>query len=263
MSGPAQTDKAECRDAFRLDGKRILITGASSGIGKACAIEMSRRGASILLAGRNTRQMRADMELLHGTGHSLAAIDLSSDVDLADWVRAQANDFGPFDALVHSAGITKTLPVRAVDPGLYREMMAINLDAAYFLSKGFRMRNVSRANASIVFMGSIAGLVGQAGLSAYCATKGALISLAKSLAIELAREQIRVNVIAPGMIETPLLEAERAGLPDGRMQELIGQHPLGLGRVEDVAYAATYLCSDAARWVTGTTLVVDGGCTAW
>jgi NAD(P)-dependent dehydrogenase (short-subunit alcohol dehydrogenase family) len=193
----------------------------------------------------------------------MANIDLSSDVDLADWLRAEAMDFGPFDALVHSAGITKTLPIRAVEPDHYREMMAINLDAAYFLSKGFRMRNVSRANASIVFMGSISGMVGQAGLSAYCASKGALIALAKSLAIEFARDKIRVNVIAPGMIETPLLEAERAGLPDGRMQELIGQHPLGLGRVEDVAYAATYLCSDASRWITGTTLVVDGGCTAW
>jgi NAD(P)-dependent dehydrogenase (short-subunit alcohol dehydrogenase family) len=257
----APSSNQQHRDPFRLDGKRILITGGSSGIGRACAIEMSRRGAHLLLAARNVQLLQESISLLHGTGHAISPIDLTSDIDLAAWMRDQALQYGPFDALVHSAGITKTLPIRAVDMAHYRNMMAVNLDAAYFLSKGFRMKNVSTANASLVFMGSISGQIGQAGLSSYCATKGALVALAKSLAIEFAHENIRVNVIAPGMIETPLLEAERQNLPEGRLQELINQHPLGLGRVEDVAYAATYLCSDASRWITGTTLVVDGGCT--
>ncbi len=247
---------------FSLARKRILITGASSGIGKSCAVELSKLGAGIVLVARNEDTLEKTRGSLVGEDHHVESLDLKCGDHLVSWLKEVVKRTGPLDGLIHCAGITKTMPLRGTSQDLFSQIISINLESAYFLGKAFRQKGVCNHPASLVYISSVAGVVGQAGLSAYCASKGGLITLAKSLAIELASEKIRVNVIAPGLIETPLVTAEATTVPTMTLESVIARHPMGIGQPEDVAYAAAYLVSDAAKWVTGSTLIVDGGYTA-
>lgn len=247
---------------FSLAGKRILVTGASSGIGRSCAIELSKLGAQIILVARNQDRLEETRRLMAGEDHQIESFDLTRCDEIVSWMKALARDTGPLDGLLHSAGISLTLPIRATDGENFRRIISTNLESAFFLCKGYRLKGVRSHSCSIVLIGSVMSLVGQPGLSAYCASKGALITLAKALALELASEKIRVNVIVPGHVQTPMAEAVENSLPDHAMSVIRANHPLGIGRPEDIAYAAAYLLSDAAAWVTGSSLIVDGGYTA-
>jgi NAD(P)-dependent dehydrogenase (short-subunit alcohol dehydrogenase family) len=247
---------------FSLKGKRILVTGASSGIGRSCAIELSKLGAEIILVARSRSKLEDSLARLSGNGHTIEVFNLNCGDEIVGWLRGIVKRKGVLDSVIHCAGITKTMPLRGTSQELYNQIFSVNLECAYFLSKAFRQKGLCNCPASIVYVSSVAGVVGQAGLSAYSASKGALITLAKSLAIELAAEKIRVNVIAPGLIETPLVTNEAATVPSMTLDSVIARHPLGIGQPEDIAYAAAYLVSDAAKWVTGSTLIVDGGYTA-
>lgn len=247
---------------FSLTGKRILVTGASSGIGRACAVELSKLGAQVILLARNKERLEETLGLMAGEGHILEIFDLSRSEEFVSRLKILTVSVGVVDGVVHCAGISITLPIRATDGETFRKMITTNLESAYFLCKAVRQKGVRSQTVSIVLIGSVMSLVGQPGLSAYCASKGALLTLTKSLALELASEKIRINVIAPGHVHTPMAQAVESSLPEEAMKVIRSNHPLGVGRPEDVAYAATYLLSDAAAWVTGTTLVVDGGYTA-
>jgi len=247
---------------FSLEGKCIMVTGASSGIGRSCAIELSKLGARIVLVARDQSKLAKSLALLSGSGHMVEAFDLTCGDGIVHWLKAVSQRSGKIDGLIHAAGMTKTMPIRAMDQAGYNQIFSTNLESSYFLAKAYRQKGVSGDSASLLFVGSVMGVVGQAGLSAYCATKGALVTLAKSLAVEFASEGIRVNVIAPGLVKTPLVDAELNALPSTAMDALNSRHPLGIGKPEDVAYAAAFLVSDASRWITGTTMLVDGGYTA-
>lgn len=140
--------------------------------------------------------------------------------------------------------------------------MRVNVVAASALAKGFRQRGVFVEGGSIVLLSSVMGLVGQPGQSLYSATKGALVAMTRSLALELAREQIRVNCVAPAVVMTGMSEQLKQNVSPEQFAQITAMHPLGLGRGEDVASAVAFLLADTARWITGTTLVVDGGYTA-
>lgn len=249
-------------DPFTLAGKRILVTGASSGIGRACAIEMSQRGAEIVAVARRETELNETLTMLSESNHRSFVFDLDRVELINTWMQDVANQTGAIDGIVHCAGIFKTMPIRGVSPEAFRSVMQINVEAGYFLAKAFRQKTVRAATGSIVFMGSVMSLVGQPGLSAYCTSKGALVSLTKSLAIELAPEKIRVNMIAPGQVATPMMHQSSGTVPEASLEAIRKSHPLGIGQAADVACACVYLMADAAKWVTGTTLVVDGGYTA-
>lgn len=239
-----------------------MVTGASSGIGRSCAIELSRQGALLVLVARRKEHLTETRLALLGDGHYIESFDLVRGEEIVTWMKNLCSQIGLIDGLLHSAGIFTTLPIRATSEATFRKIVSTNLESAYFLAKGFRQKGVRNQNGSLIFISSVMGIVGQPGLSAYCASKGGLITLAKSLALEFAKEAIRVNVIAPGVIQTAMAETIANSVPAESMKAVEASHPLGLGNPKDVAYAATYLLSAASRWVTGTTLIVDGGYTA-
>lgn len=245
-----------------LEGKRILITGASSGIGQTTAVYLSRLGAYVIAVGRDGDRLNGTLAALEGNGHRAEQFDLIEADEIPKWLKKITSEMGPLDGLVHSAGVQFTLPVRVTTAEKFEQLMRVNVTAAFALAKGLRQRGVHSKPASIVFLSSVAGQVGQSGNSAYCSSKGALISLAKSLALEFSQESIRVNCIAPGLVRTEMTSEMESRLTVDQFKEIESMHPLGLGRPDDVAAAAAFLLSDMGKWITGSCLLVDGGYTA-
>lgn len=246
---------------FDLSGKVIVVTGASSGIGAQCAIDCSRMGAKVVLIGRNPERLQQTRSFCNNPDQHLAVIyDLTDYAGLSGMIKDVVSTVGRIDGLVNCAGISTTLPFNAAKKETLEQYFDANVYSAYFLSKECSKKSaISEKGLSIIFLSSVMGHVGENGKSIYSMTKGALISGMRSLAVELAKKNVRVNCISPGCIITPINEQlPHIADPDKRAV-LEGQHLLGLGRVTDISNACIYLLSDAARWVTGTTLVVDGG----
>lgn len=247
---------------MELSGRTILITGASSGIGRATSILLSQLGARLILAGRNKERLDQTALQLEGSDHSIEAFDLTDIDGISQWLKAVASRVGALDGLVHSAGVHITRPLRFLSDESVQEVMSINFGAGLALAKGLRQKGAYNAGASIVYLSSVMGLVGQPGVAAYAASKGAIVALTKSLAMELARDGIRVNCVAPAQVKTEMAEAMQESLSQEQIAVIEAMHPLGIGTPLDVAYAIAFLLADTGRWITGTTLVVDGGYTA-
>lgn len=246
---------------FALDGHRILITGASSGLGRACAYLLSNLGARLIISGRNKKRLDDTLGSLSGHGHIASAFDLNQLDDISAWVKDLSTG-DPLSGLVHCAGIYLALPVKAIDPGTFRRVMTTNVDSAFALARAFRQKSVFHSPASIVFIASIAGMVGNPGLSAYSASKAAVIGMTRSLAMEFVRDGIRVNSVSPGYVRTEMTRAQESFLTEEQVKTIEASHPLGLGSPEDVAAAVSYLLSPAGKWVTGSNLIIDGGVSA-
>lgn len=245
-----------------LGGRTFLVTGASSGIGRETAVLLSRLGARLALTGRNAARLEETLAALDGTGHELTPLDLSCCDEIPAWLKTIAARMGPLDGLVHAAGIQNMLPLKMVESLDIDCVMQINVGAAVMLAKGFRQKGVHSDRSSIVLLSSIMGLAGASCRSLYSASKGAIVALTKSLALELAGEKIRVNNVAPAYVQTPMFDAVKNQMGAESLEKLVAAHPLGIGRPLDVAYAIAYLLGDTGAWVTGTSLVVDGGYTA-
>lgn len=246
-----------------LSEHTILVTGASSGIGRATCVLLSELGAKVILTARRQEQLEETLSLMSHDGHTIVPFDLSQVEQIPAWLKDVADQHGKLNGLVHCAGMQLMKPIRDFDDESVQGMMALNFNAAFSLIRGFRHKQVySRDSSSIVLLSSIAGLVGTPGNSIYSATKGAIIALVRSAALEVARQGIRVNGIAPGFIDTEMGEGLKQTLSESQFNKLIDQHPLGLGMPEDVANAIAFLLANSGRWITGTTLVVDGGYTA-
>lgn len=239
-------------DAFSLRGKTILVTGASSGLGQQIAISCAMRGAHIVATGRDAARLQATFDQLHGQGHVQIPADLTDAQDRA----ALAATAPKIDGLVHCAGKQMLSPIRQLREALMTEMYTIHFLAPVMLTQQLLQANKMAAGGSIIFMLSTSAHIGTRGVGPYSAMKSGLLGIIRCLAIESAKHRIRVNGISPSVVPTPMwgdagqnaqLEAQRA------------RHPLGLGTPDDVANAAIYLLADASRWVTGTTLVMDGG----
>jgi NAD(P)-dependent dehydrogenase (short-subunit alcohol dehydrogenase family) len=245
-----------------LTGRTILVTGASSGIGREAAVTLSRLGARLVLVARNSERLSETRSALAGDGHRVAAFDLSNVEAIPDWMKSLAAESGPLDGLVHSAGVVINRPLRFMSGEALDSVMRVNFTSAVHLAKGFRQKQVCRTPASVVFVSSVMGLTGQPGLAAYCASKGALIALVRSLAVEHAAEGIRFNCVAPGQVRTEMTAQISETMTPEQFAAIGAQHPLGLGEAADVASAIAFLLADSGKWITGTSLVVDGGYTA-
>ncbi|REC48972.1 SDR family NAD(P)-dependent oxidoreductase [Chryseobacterium pennipullorum] len=250
-------------DAFSLKNKTILITGASSGIGRSCSVECSRSGASLILVGRNEEELiKTASQLSPDTKVAIIAEDITHSEQIEALIADRVAVLGKISGFIHCAGIEKTLPLKKHSPQLYHDIFEINVIAGFEIAKILSLKKYKDDTSSFVFISSVAGMVGEAGKAAYSASKGAVIAGARSLAMELSRGNIRVNSISPAMINTPILERMFEDIGDEASSEIIKKHPLGIGEPIDVANACIFLLSDAARWVTGTNLVIDGGYSA-
>lgn len=239
-----------------------MVTGASSGIGRETARLISQLGAHVVLVGRNEERLTETLRSLDGEGHRTEPFDLSSTDEIPRWLKSISASSGPLHGLVHSAGIYKLRPLRVLSSQTVEDVMRINVGAAIGLAKGFLQKGVCAPSGSIVFLSSVTGLTGQAGIAAYAASKGAIVALTRALAVELAGEHIRVNCVAPGVVTTEMGQGVLGMLTPQQSAAMEAMHLLGFGSARDVSYAIAFLLAETARWITGTVLVVDGGYTA-
>lgn len=254
---------SEAFNAFKLDGRRVLVTGAASGIGLATSALLSRLGGRLVAVDSNEEGLRTALASFEGEGHEGRCWDLRKVEQIPSWLLETAATGGPLFGLVHAAGLSCIQPVRLLEPSCYRDVLLVNTEAALALARGFQQKKVvDPAGGSIVFVTSVMSLVGSAGAAAYGMTKGAVVGLAKSLSVELAPRAIRVNCVAPGFVKTPMFDRLSARWEADQRAQVEAAHPLGLGEPEDVANAIAFLLADTGRWMTGSVMVVDGGYTA-
>lgn len=240
---------------FSLSNKTILVTGASSGIGRVIAIECSKMGATLVITGRNESRLQETLTLLQNSGHSCVVSDLSQKDDLDNLVE----QLPALDGVVHCAAILKKLPLKFINEKAWQETIETNLFAPALLSQRLVKKNKIKEASSIVFISSIASTVASFGNISYMASKGAINSLSRGMALELASKQIRVNTVQPALIQTNLTDK---ALSEEDLKNYLLKFPLGrFGKPEEVAYAVIYLLSDAAQWVTGISITIDGGVT--
>lgn len=248
--------------AFSLEGQTVLITGASSGIGQACAVACSQAGARVLACGRNEARLQGTLAQLdkQHLNHRALLMELTHPEEV-DAIMGGLQDEGVnINGFVHCAGVSTTLPLRNFKPEHMQQMFNTNVTAALYLAKWVTKKKfVPESEQSIVLMSSVMGNLGESGKCMYSATKGALQAVARSLAVELASKKIRVNTISPGVVETPMSQNAVYSRNEEARKAIEEMHPLGLGRPDDVAAGVLFLISPASRWVTGVNLVVDGG----
>jgi len=249
-------------DRFRLDGRVAIVTGASSGLGVAFACALAEAGADLVLGARRTDRLAATVTMVKDAGRNAIAVatDVTSPDDCEALVAAAQNQFGVVNVLVNNAGVGDIVPATREHPDHFRQTIDINLMGAYWMAQA--CARVRPPGSSIVNIGSVLALttVGTP-QAAYAASKAALIGLSRDLAVQwTGRKGIRVNTLAPGYFLTEMTEGGVGGYLDSLMEQrvLLGR----LGELEECAAAVVYLASDAASYVTGSVLVVDGGLTA-
>ena len=243
---------------FSLGGKTLLVTGASSGIGRCVAVECAKMGAKLVINGRNQERLNQTLEMLDGTGHQAIAADLTDH----EAVSAMVELLPPLDGVSHNAGVTSIGMIKFIKEDDWRDLSQTNVFSAIWLTRCLVARKKLNRPASIVFTSSISGNDSvRHGESLYAATKSALSGFAKAAALDLAPQGIRVNCVHPGMIETELFHSSQDALTQD-LEEMKKLFPLKrFGNPEDVADGIIYLLSDASSWVTGTELKIDGGYT--
>lgn len=242
---------------FSLKNKTILVTGASSGIGKAIAIACSKMGATVVITGRDEHRLEDTFSQLEGEGHTREVADLSLDHGVDGLVENLPN----LDGLVHCAGLTKFLPFQFTSKESLDAVMSVNFYAPAQITQKALKRKKIRKQASIVFISSVSGVYCSAVASSmYSASKGAVNGLVKGMALDLASKGVRVNCVNPGVIETHIFDD--GAISAEQLEADKQRYPLKrFGKPEEVAHAAIYLLSDASSWVTGSNLLIDGGYT--
>lgn len=245
---------------FSLENKTILVTGASSGIGRTTAIECSKMGATVIITARNPERLNETFESLDtsfGQSHSQIIADLTNDSDITELIA----NLPALDGISLNAGIVKTSPIKFIKRKELEEVLNINLIGEVILIQHLLKKKLIKKGASIVFASSIGGVyISTIGNTMYGISKGGVNAFMKGLALELAANGIRSNSVNPGLVDTNIL-AEGI-ISDEQIKINTEKYPMGrLGKPADIAYGIIYLLSDASSWTTGSTLVIDGGIT--
>jgi len=249
----------------KLNGKVAIITGAASGIGKASALLFAREGAKVVVADVTDELGKETVKMINESGGKAIFVhtDVSKVEDVKSVVKTTVDTYGKLDIIFNNAGIEGVTADTANYPeNVFDKVVAVNLKGVWLGIKYAVPELLKNGGGSIINTSSVAGLVAFAGSSAYNATKGGIIQLTKTAALEYAKQNIRVNCIAPGVIETPMIERYLKGQPEAKAA-FVQIEPVGrLGKPEEIAKAALFLASDDSSFVTGIVLVVDGGLTA-
>ena len=245
---------------MRLQDKVAIITGASRGIGRAIAVDLAKNGAEVVLVGRDRAALDETAAACESARAGAKTVVLTADVAdqsaVEGVVKEVVDTFGRVDFAIANAGQSIDSLLLRLKPDTIEHMLSVNLKSAFYLAGAVAKPMMKQRSGSIVLMSSIVGVTGNPGQAAYAASKAGLLGLTKSLAKELGSRNIRVNAVAPGLIETAMTEKMT-----GEVREyLLNQAALGRpGKPEDVSGVVTFLCSEAAGYMTGQTLVVDGG----
>jgi NAD(P)-dependent dehydrogenase (short-subunit alcohol dehydrogenase family) len=247
-------------NSIDFTGKSILVTGASSGIGKQVSIQCAVAGATVYLLGRDQDRLKQTLDTLEGQGHKIFCGDIKNE----DFITETCNALPPLDGVVQSAGLMKLSPIKFLTPEIIDNIFSINLRAPILFTTTLVKLKKLKPYSSMVLLSSVTGAaIGCKGNSVYGATKGGIQAFCKSAALELAKSNIRVNCVAPGMVETEGVERIGEHVSDESIKADKKNYPLArYGTTKEVAAACLFLLSDASSWTTGTTLVIDGGFTA-
>jgi NAD(P)-dependent dehydrogenase (short-subunit alcohol dehydrogenase family) len=249
---------------LNLSNRRYLITGAASGMGRAAAIYLSKLGAKLLLVDINEEQLEITRHLCKSeTPISAISLDLTDTIQMREFITTDINKFGKLNGMVHCAGLPYIAPLKVISEDTAMKIFKINTYAGLEIAKLFISKKIFTGEyGSIIFISSVYGLVGSSANVGYAMTKGAVQSITKSLAIELAPRKIRVNCIAPGFIKTEMSEQIYHKFDTEHDVYIEHLHPLGWGTPNDIAGAIAFLFSDMSKWITGSILNIDGGFTA-
>jgi len=242
-----------------LSGKTFFVSGASSGIGRMVALSIAFCGGRVLLTGRNSPRLYDTLAALKGDGHCAIEAQLNNADQAYEVTQDLVNKHGPLSGLFHSAGIELVRPIKLIKQAQLDDVFGSSLLAGFGIARALSKKNALLDGSSLVFMSSVAGLTGQLGLSAYGASRAGINGFVKSLACEFSARSIRVNSIAAGAVETEMHHRITQAGGSEAEESYRDAHLLGFGSPQDIADAAIFLLSDASRWITGTTLVVDGG----
>ncbi len=237
-----------------LSNKTILVTGASSGIGRAVSILCSQAGANLVINGRDIVQLNKTNELLQKKAQIISA-DLSDENEINKMVE----QLPLLDGIVHCAGIIKPVPIKFLKSKHITDVFGVNFFSAVLLSSSVLSSKKLNTGSSVVFISSISSHFPYTGGSLYTSSKAAIEAFSRAFALENASKKIRANTIAPALVKTKILEETDNAFFSGELTEVEKQYPLGFGEPEDIANACVFLLSGASKWITGTTLIMDGG----
>ncbi len=243
-----------------LKGGTYLVTGASSGIGQATAVQIALCGGKVIVNGRDEARLQNTLSMLAPvSAHAISAQALINADQTSDWVKGLVDQHGPLTGVFHAAGVELIRPVRLTKQAHLNDVFGSSLYAAFGIARAICQKNMFTDGGAVVFMSSVGGSIGQSGMTAYSAAKAGIDGMVRSLACELASRQIRVNSIAAGAVRTAMHERYSNISGIVATTEFEHGHLLGFGESNDIANAAVFLLSDASRWITGSTLAVDGG----
>lgn len=244
----------------RFEGRSVWVTGATSGIGLAAAHRFAEEGATLVCTARGDERLNRLLAELPGKGHSALAFDAANESEVNAAAAKLRSSGIQLHAAVLCVGRHELRPLRVLQAPHVEQALSSNLLSALLCTK-LAVNNAAKEGASVVWLSSAAAIVGNPGEAAYAAAKGALIAACRAVAAELAAKRIRINAIAPGVVQTPMAEQWLSRVSAEQRAAICSRHLLGFGKPEDVAGPILFLSSDDARWITGTCLVVDGGLT--